>query len=96
MFFWCQKHKKYSFQLDGNTLEIVETSKYLGVYFSKNRTFLKARTHVIQQARKALHLLYKLIRYFNLSINPQIKLFDYTIVPILLYGSEIWALKILT
>ena len=42
------------------------------------------------ERRKAMNLLYKRIRNLNLPIDLQIKLFDHTIAPILLYGCEIW------
>ena len=41
-------------------------------------------------AIKALHLLYKKIRNFNLPIDMQLKMFDHTILPILHYGCEVW------
>ena len=63
------------------------------MYFSKSRSFLKSRTHATGQARKALHLLYKRIRKFNLPIDLQLKLFDHTILPILIYRSEIWGFE---
>ena len=44
----------------------------------------------VDQAKTAMHLLYKRIRNLNLPIDLQIKLFDHTIVPILLYGCEVW------
>ena len=37
-----------------------------------------------------MNLLNKKIRNLNLPIDLQIKLFDHTIAPILLYGCEIW------
>ena len=46
--------------------------------------------HNIDQAKKAMHVLYKRIRNLNLPIDLQIQLFDHTIVPIMLYGCEIW------
>ena len=45
--------------------------------------------HNIDQAKKAMHVLYKRIRNLNLPIDLQIQLFDHTIVPIMLYGCEI-------
>lgn len=88
--FGARTTDRYRFVLDGENLEIADNFKYLGIFFSKSRSFLKARKHVLEQARKALFLLYKRIRHFNLPIDLQLKLFDHTIVPILLYGSEIW------
>ena len=37
-----------------------------------------------------MHLLYKRIRKFNLTIDLQLQIFYYTILPIHLYGSEVW------
>ena len=85
----------FRFELDGNTIEIVDTFKYLGVNFSKSHTFYKARKHCYDQGKKAMHLLLKRIRTLNIPLDLQLKLFDHTIVPILLYGPEVWGLKIL-
>ena len=93
LIFGVRKKERFNFHIDNNTVEIVDTFKYLGVILSSSRSFLKARMHVIRQARKALFLLYKRIRHFNLSLKLQIKLFDHTIVPILLYGSEVWGFE---
>ena len=93
LIFGARNTSKFKFTLDGKHIEIVDIFKYLGVYFSSSRSFLKARKHVTEQARKALILLYKRIRHFNLPIDLQIKLFDHTIVPILLYGSEVWGME---
>jgi len=38
--------------------EVVNTFKYIGVIFSKNRRFLVAKQHSVDQARKALFSLY--------------------------------------
>jgi hypothetical protein len=59
--------------------------KYLGVMFSPNGKFNKARAHLITQARKAMHLLYKQINNLCVSLDLQLKLFDNTIVPLLLF-----------
>ena len=93
LIFGVKNKESFHFQLDNNKIDIVDTFKYLGVTFSSSRSFLKARLHAVQQARKALCLLYKRIRYFNLPLKLQIKLFDHTIVPILLYGNEIWGFE---
>ena len=76
--------------IQNHTFEVVDTFKYLGVLFSKNRRFVKAKKHVVEQARKALFSLYFKIRNLCLSLDCQLKLFDNTVVPILLYASEVW------
>ena len=91
--FGSRKPSHLIFLSDGNEIEIVDHFRYLGVYFSKTRTFYKARHHVVEQARKAMHLLYKRIRNFNLPIDLQLQIFDHTILSILLYGSEVWGFE---
>ena len=73
--FGARNTHKYNFYLDENIIEIVDHFKYLGAYFSKSRSFLKARKHVTEQARKAQHVLYKRIRNLNLPIDLQLKLY---------------------
>ena len=68
----------------------MDSFKYLDVIFSKNRRFVQAKAHQSEQARKALFSLYFKIRNLDLPLDCQLKLFDNTVVPILLYGSEIW------
>ena len=60
------------------------------IFFKKKQKFLSTIKHNIDQAKKATHLLYKRIRNQNLPIDLQLKLFDHTIVLILLYICEIW------
>ena len=93
LIFGARNTSIFEFTLHGKHLEIVDICKYLGVYFSSSRCSLKARKHVIKQARNALILLYKRIRHFNLPIDLQIKRFDHTIEPILLYDSEVWGME---
>ena len=54
--------------------EVVNTFKYLGVIFSKNRRFLVAKQHSVDQARKALFSLYTKIRNIYLPVDCQLKL----------------------
>ena len=90
MIFGTRSDDKFEFKLGDNVLSICKEFKYLGVVFSKSRSFYKAIKNNLDQARKAMHLLYKRIRNLKLPIDLQIQLFDHTIVPILLYGSEVW------
>ena len=51
---------------------------------------MKARTKLMDQARKALYCLYRKLRNISIPIDLQFKLFDTLILPILTYGYEIW------
>jgi len=75
--------RNFNFTIAGNNIEIVDSYKYLGVYFSSNGSFYKARSHLVSQAWKAMYLLYKRIYNLHLPFDLQLKLFDHTMSPIL-------------
>ena len=76
-----------NFKLGDYTFATCNDLKYR-CYFYKNRSFYKARKHNVDQARKALQLLYKRTRDLNLSLDLQLHLFDHTILLIALYSRE--------
>ena len=82
--------KAHNIKINGRAIEEVDTFKYLGVLFSKTRSFFKTKQHVAEQARKAMFSLLKKSRNLYLPIDCQLKLFDSTILPILTYGCEMW------
>ena len=55
--------------------------------------FHQARKHNVDQARKAVHVLFKRIRNLNIPIDLQLHLFDHVILPFALYGCEIWGFE---
>ena len=93
MFLGYRNVNNFRFQTDGNILEITDSFRYLGVFFSKTQTFYKARKHSYDQARKAMHLLLGRVRKLNLLLDLQLKVFYHTIIPILLYGCEVWGIE---
>lgn len=91
--FGARRTNSFCFKFDDLTLEIVDSYKYLGTFFSKSRSFLNARKHIAEQARKAMHLLKMRIRNLHLPVDLQLKLFDHTVLPILTYACEIWGFE---
>ena len=81
------------FKYKGNELEIVEDYKYLGVIFNYNGNFKKNSNSLITQAKKAMYTVISKCRRYNLPIDIQIQLFDSMVLPILLYGAEVWGIK---
>lgn len=77
-----------SFTLGGQNIEIKDSYKYLRVIFSKSGSFLNARKHIAEQARKAMQLLFIRSNNLDLPLDLQIKLFDNMILPILTYGKR--------
>lgn len=63
--------------------------KYLGIVFSRSRSFRKAKTHLCEQAQKAMYGVIRKIRQFNLPLD----LFDKVVMPVLLYGCEVWGFE---
>lgn len=78
-----------SFTIEGETIEIVKEFKYLGVLFTQNGRFIRYLKYLSEVACKAMYLLRKRTVNLHLPIDCQLKLFDQTIVPILLYGCEL-------
>ena len=71
--------------MGNNEIEIIKEYKYLGIIFSSSGS----RVHIVEQAKKAMYLLFMRINNLNLPIDLQLKLFDHTVLPILCYRSEI-------
>ena len=84
---------KLKFFIDNSEIEIVKTYKYLGVLFSRSGSFLATRKYLREQGTKSMYSLIRKCRFNNLSIECQLDMFDKIVVPILLYGSEVWGFE---
>ena len=76
-------------------LEVVDNYVYLGIKFNYNGSFNVAIKHLFDIANRAMFVILKKGRLLNLDVDTQLKLFDSTVVPIMLYGSEVWGFTIL-
>ena len=75
-------------------IEVVFEYKYLGIIFTYNGNFNKAKKYLFDQATRAMYaLISKSRKLQNLPIDIQLHLFDSLVVPILLYGCEIWGFE---
>jgi hypothetical protein len=83
------------FHIDNNEIEIVKEYKYLGIFFARSGSFLNIRKYLQEKATKSMYgnCLLQKCRKNKLSIQCQLDMFDKTILPILLYGSEIWGFE---
>ena len=86
-----RKHKNLRFFYGNEELEIVDRFTYLGITFSSSGTLNKTFDALGGQALKADFKLNKYLSKFT-YIKPShiISLFDKLILPIPLYGSEVW------
>ena len=72
-------------------LKTSNTYPYLGVVLATNGIFYQAQKTLAEQASKAIYSLNsKLSGYVNLSPKFMLDLFDKCILPILMYGCEVW------
>ena len=77
--------------LNDEVIEIVDSYSYLRLVMKYNGSFVKAKSKLIDQARRALFVvIYRHIKIQRISVDLQLKLFDSLVEPILLYGSEVW------
>ena len=68
----------------------VVNSNISGRYSPNLEASSKPLSTMWKKAKKAMHLLYKRKNNLQIPIDLQIQLFNHTILPILLYGCEIW------
>ena len=78
------------FTLNGSEIETVDTFKYLGIMFFYTGSFAKCRKHVVEQATRAMWGLLRKCRKLALPPSIQLSLFDQTVIPVLLFGCEVW------
>ena len=81
------------FTLSNEVIEIVDSYSYLGLVMNHNGSFVKAKSKLMDQARRALFAVYRRIKHQPIPIDLQLKLFDSLVGPILLYGSEVWGVR---
>ena len=85
------KVTKYPTFLFGHSkVDVVEDYVYLGVLFHRTGSFQKAIMKQIKQATKSFHTLMTKVRYLHLPVDLTLELFQQLVVPVLLYGSEVW------
>jgi len=93
MIFSKRKTEKHSFYFyyGPNTVEIVDSYKYLGIIFHFSGKFKESISNLADKARKAYFALKSKLPYnYNLSAKSWLKLYNSMIVPIITYGSEVW------
>ena len=83
-----KNHREFTFK--GRPVEVVSQYVYLGTTFTYNGSFGNAMQKQVDQARKAMFAMRTKARRLLLPVDVQIDLFDKCVLPILLYGCEIW------
>ena len=86
-----KKTEKWFFE--GEKIDIVSSYKYLGMYFTSTMSWELTKKSLCISADKALFIVYRFIKLYNVSMKQIFCIFDRMIVPILTYGAEIWGGK---
>ena len=76
--------------INGENVEIVDTFCYLGAKFVYNGNMKLVAKSLSDQALRAMNNLLSLFTRINLDVKTKLLLFDMIVVPIILYGSEVW------
>jgi hypothetical protein len=76
--------------LGDEVLEVQDDYTYLGTTFNYNGNYDKAIAKQVTQAKRAMYSMVGKARKLGLPIDIQLHLFDTLILPILLYGCEVW------
>lgn len=81
---------KFKFYIEQEELEQCYNFKYLGVEFKFNGMFNDCKNYLVSKAEKVMYFILKRSRDIGLPIDIQLELFNKMVVPILLYGCEVW------
>ena len=82
---------KTVFNIGGSPIENVKAFKYLGFTVSaKNCSFQHTIDDLTLKANRTIYAIKSKIKLSKLPIKLAIKIFNSQVVPILLYGSEVW------
>ena len=93
MTFYKRKCKyNRNFFIDDTPLENVTEYTYLGLTVDAKCSFKETLEMLSCKAHRAIYALNSRYQLKHLPIQAALKLFDSTIVPILLYGSEVWSI----
>ena len=79
----------FPFTINNIALECVREYKYLGIIFSLNGSFTKALNDLYHRGQKAFFKLTSLFKHAKCSAEQFLFLFDHTVKPVLMYGTEV-------
>lgn len=93
MIFEKGRHTYFDFFIYGQTIEVVDSFKYLGITFFKNGNWFRTQKCIAKHAAFALHNLFRIFNTVELPVAQKCKLFDTLVGTILNFGSEVWGMN---
>ena len=82
--------KKPKIMYNNNLLDVCNEFVYLGIKLNCNGSLKKGLEYLSHQANNAMFSLLSKVRKLSLTIDTAMHLFECTVLPIILYGCEIW------
>ena len=82
--------ERCSYELFGEVIEKLDCYTYLGIVFHRRGGFKKSQEVLTKQAYRAMYSLISKGRKLQLPFDLMTELFYSLVVPIIIYGSEIW------
>ena len=79
--------------MNNYVLDNVKSYKYLGITITPNARFKETIKYLCSQAQKAMFSFIKKARALQLPLDVQLDLFHNTVMPIALYGCEVWGFE---
>ncbi|CAF4311483.1 unnamed protein product [Rotaria sp. Silwood2] len=87
--------KPFDITIRNQNIEKVEEFNYLGCYVSKDQTQHKDIETRVSKASSAFNSLRRIVWYRKcISTQAKIRIFRASVLPVLLYGSELWSLTV--
>ena len=84
------RKSKTKFLFNNVEIKEVQLYKYLGILFSSSGTFSYCQNDLYKRGLKANFKIGKCFGDLHQNVDTVLHLFDHTVKPVLLYGSEIW------
>ena len=79
---------------NGQNIEVISSFQYVGRLFTQKMSLYKMTEDLASKAKRVLApILNSLYEYGTMLKTVFFKLFDVKVLPILLYGSELWGVK---
>ena len=94
----CTKNEdgaKLNVMLNGEALEEVDQSKYLGSVIAANGGVEADACHRVNEGCKMLGALKQVMKNRGLGMNVKKVLYEKVVVPPVMYGSESWGMKVI-
>ena len=92
----CFENRKsncnFKWYINDCNIDVVDSFCYLGINFSSNGKMLLAVKTIVDQALVAVNQLRSLFSRIHFDVKTKLVLFDRLVVPILLYGAEVWGI----